>query len=174
MAESAERGVAGPGRDEEAVRRSVERFALDLTGPGMSRMPACAWAAIPVAEEGELHAAETAEFLQVSPAAISGAVRCLAQTAPMIRECEPGARHDHYRMRGNVWCQSIAHNHKETLLRQWERTLLDGIEVTGTGTGSRAAARLAESQEFLEFLRLEVPTLLEKWRQRAGTGGRPG
>lgn len=125
-----------------------------------------------MAEEGELHAAEIAEFLQVSPAAISGAVRCLTQTALMIRECEPGARHDHYRMRGNVWYQSIAHNHKETLLRQWERTLLDGIEVTGTG--SRAAARLEESQEFLEFLRLEVPALLEKWRQRADTGGRPG
>ncbi|WP_433236079.1 hypothetical protein ACQPYK_26475 [Streptosporangium sp. CA-135522] len=70
-------------------------------------------------------------------------------------------------MHDNVWYQSIAH--KEMLLRQWERTLLDGIEATGTG--SRAAARLAEGQEFLEFLRLEMPALLEKWRQRADAGG---
>ncbi|MER5425919.1 GbsR/MarR family transcriptional regulator [Streptosporangium roseum] len=160
MTESAERGAASPGRDEEAVRRLVERFALDLTEAGMSRMPARVLVAILVAEKGELHAAEIAEFLQVSPAAISGAVRYLTQTALIIREREPGARHDHYRMHDNVWYQSIAH--KETLLRQWERTLLDGIEATGTG--SRAAARLAESQEFLEFLRLEMPALLEKWR----------
>ena len=57
-------------RDEAAVRRFVERFALDLTDAGMPRMPARVFAAILSTEEGRCTAAELAQMLQVSPAAI--------------------------------------------------------------------------------------------------------
>ena len=67
------------GRDEEAVRRFIERFALNLVEAGMARMPARVFAGVLVAADGRQTAAELAELLQVSPAAISGAVRYLTQ-----------------------------------------------------------------------------------------------
>jgi hypothetical protein len=47
----------GTGRDEEAVRRFIERFALTLTESGMARMPARAFAAILTADDGRCTAA---------------------------------------------------------------------------------------------------------------------
>ena len=73
------------GRDEEAVRRFIERFALDLAEAGMARMPARVFAALLADDDGRLTAAELAELLQVSPAAISGAVRYLAQLRMVSR-----------------------------------------------------------------------------------------
>ena len=40
------------GRDEEAVRRFIERFALNLVEAGMARMPARVFAGVLVAEGG--------------------------------------------------------------------------------------------------------------------------
>jgi hypothetical protein len=65
--------ASATGRDEEAVRRFIERFALNLVEAGMARMPARVFAGVLVAEDGRQTAAELAELLQVSPAAISPA-----------------------------------------------------------------------------------------------------
>ena len=46
------------GRDEEGVRRFIERFALDLSEAGMPRMPARAFAAILSADDGRSTAAD--------------------------------------------------------------------------------------------------------------------
>ncbi|MQA87795.1 MAG: MarR family transcriptional regulator [Streptosporangiales bacterium] len=162
MAEPVEGRRSSAGRDEEAVRRFVERFALDLVAAGVPRMAARIFAAILVAEEGRRDAAELAESLRVSPAAVSGAVRYLTHRGLVAREREPGARRDHYRVHGDMWYQTVAH--QDALLRQWERTLLDGIEAVGAD--SRAAGRLDETREFFEFFRLEMPALMERWRGR--------
>ena len=69
--------ATGAGRDEEGVRRFIERFALDLSEAGMPRMPARAFAAILSAHDGRCTAAALAGALRVSPAAVSGAVRYL-------------------------------------------------------------------------------------------------
>ena len=65
---------ADSGRDGAAVRRFIERFALDLADAGMPRMPARVFAAILSAEDGRCTAAELAQLLRVSPAAVSGAL----------------------------------------------------------------------------------------------------
>ena len=85
----------GTGRDEEAVRRFIERFALTLTESGMARMPARVFAAILTADDGRCTAADLAGLLGVSPAAVSGAVRFLIQLRLVRREREPGERRDH-------------------------------------------------------------------------------
>ena len=59
-------------RDEEAVRLFVERFAAALAESGLQRMPARVFAALQATDTGRLTAAELAEILQVSPAAVSG------------------------------------------------------------------------------------------------------
>ena len=66
-------------------------------------------------------AAELAEALQASPAAVSGAVRYLVQTDLVERAREPGSRRDVYRLGDDPWYEAIYR--REPLLERWERAL---------------------------------------------------
>jgi DNA-binding transcriptional regulator GbsR (MarR family) len=153
---------AAAGRDEEAVRRFVERFALNLTEAGMPRMPARVFAAVLVAEDGRRTAAELAAQLGVSPAAISGAVRYLTQLRLISREREPGERVDHYRVSSDTWYEAIAH--RDEMVARWLQDLAEGVKAVGPDTA--AGTRLEETRAFFEYLLDEVPRLLERWRAR--------
>ncbi|MDR7302584.1 GbsR/MarR family transcriptional regulator [Haloactinomyces albus] len=156
----------GPGRDEDAVARFVERFGLDLAEAGMPRMAARIFAGLLVSEDGRRTAAELAELLQVSPAAVSGAVRYLTQVGLVAREREPGQRRDHYRVHHDTWYESFAQRDEQ--LGRWERTLLDGVRAVGAD--SRAGRRIEETRDFFEFLRRELPALMDTWRRQRATG----
>jgi predicted transcriptional regulator len=149
-------------RDPEAVRRFVERYASALADAGMARMPARVFVAIVATDEGRLTAAELAELLHVSPAAISGAVRYLTQLNLVSREREPGSRRDHYRVHDDAWYESLVR--REQLITRWEASVREGIEVLGAGTP--AGERLAETLAFYEFVHEEMPGTLARWRER--------
>ena len=152
----------GSGRDEAAVRRFIERFALDLADAGMARMPARVFAAILSAEDGRYTAAELARLLQVSPAAISGAVRYLLQVRLVSREREPGERSDHYRISSDTWYEAITR--REAVVARWEQDLEEGIKAVGPHTA--AADRLEETRRFLAFTREQLARLLRDWREQ--------
>jgi DNA-binding transcriptional regulator GbsR (MarR family) len=159
------RGVvqgAATGRDDEAVRRFIERFALDLADAGMPRMPARVFAAILSAEDGRCTAAELAQLLRVSPAAVSGAVRYLLQVRLVRREREPGERRDHYRISSDTWYEAITR--REAVVARWEQDLEEGIKAVGPHTP--AADRLEETRQFLAFTREQLARVLYDWRQR--------
>ena len=151
-------------RDRDAVLRFVERFASVLTDGGVPRMPARVFAALLATDSGRLTAAELAELLQISPAAVSGAVRYLTQVSLISREREPGSRRDRYRLHDDVWYESIVN--REPLLTRWERALGEGVDVLGADTP--AGRRLADSVAFFEFLQEEMPGMLRRWRERQG------
>jgi DNA-binding transcriptional regulator GbsR (MarR family) len=161
--------AAGPGRDDEAVRRFIERFALNLVEAGMPRMPARVFAAVLIADDGRRTAAELADQLGVSPAAISGAVRYLTQLRLVSREREPGERVDHYRVTSDTWYEAITR--RDQMVERWMQDLADGIKAVGPDTP--AGARLEETRQFFGFLLDEVPQMLERWRARR-SGGRGG
>ncbi|HXW84375.1 MAG TPA: MarR family transcriptional regulator, partial [Candidatus Binataceae bacterium] len=96
-------------RDEHAVARFVERLALALAEAGFPRMPARVFAGLLVTDSGRLTAAELAERLRISAAAVSGSVRYLMQVNLASREREPGSRRDFYRVHANVWWEAVAH-----------------------------------------------------------------
>ena len=73
MAATQPRGRRRPGAT--ATCASSSDFAFLLTESGVPRMPARVFASVLAEDAGALTAAELAERLQVSPAAISGAVR---------------------------------------------------------------------------------------------------
>lgn len=73
----------------------VERFAADMTEAGMQRMGARVFACLLASDDGALTSARLAERLRISPAAVSGAVRYLAQVRLVSREREPGSRREH-------------------------------------------------------------------------------
>src|SRR4029453_6841410 len=117
---------AATGRDDEAVRRFIERFALSLVEAGMARMPARVFAGVLVAEDGRQTAAELAQLLQVSPAAISGAVRYLTQLRLGARAHEPPGRGDHYRVSSDTWYEAVTR--RDQMVARWEQDLQEGIK----------------------------------------------
>jgi predicted transcriptional regulator len=154
------------GRDEKAVGRFVEDLASALTEMGVPRMPARVFAALLTTDSGRLTAAELATNLQVSPAAVSGAVRYLMQIGMARRESEPGSRRHYYRAPDNVWDEVIGI--RDHLMARWTGVLREGVEVLGADTP--AGERVAESVRFFEFVSTELPGVIRKWRER-GLGG---
>jgi DNA-binding transcriptional regulator GbsR (MarR family) len=155
-------GVETGRRDSEAVLRFIERFASALTEAGMARMPARVFVALLATDSGRLTAAELAELLHVSPAAISGAVQYLTQVNLVTRERAPGSRRDHYRVHDDAWYEGALH--RERLLARWEASTREGIEALGADTP--AGRRLMETLAFYEFIHEEMPAMLARWRER--------
>ncbi len=153
--------TGGAARDEEAVSRFVERFAAELTAAGMQRMAARVFAALLASDSGTMTSAELAESLRISPAAVSGAVRYLAQVDMVRREREPGSRRDRYRLDSEVWFEALTR--RDQLMGRWEGILRDGAATLGPG--SPAAERVAETAEFMAFLQKEFQQVLVRWRE---------
>ncbi|MFD8482197.1 GbsR/MarR family transcriptional regulator [Kitasatospora sp. NPDC059673] len=149
-------------RDRAAVSEFVERFATVLADAGFPRMSARVFTALLTADSGRLTSAELGELLQISPAAVSGAVRYLTQVDLVSREREPGTRRDRYRVHDHVWYEATA-NRDHTLSR-FESSLVEGVDALGPDTP--AGQRLAESLEFFAFLRVEIQEMLQRWRDR--------
>jgi DNA-binding transcriptional regulator GbsR (MarR family) len=158
--------TASPDRDTQAVQQFVERFASALADAGMPRMPALVFVALLASDSGRLTADELAAQLQISRAAISGAVRYLSQVGMLRRERQRGSRRDHYVLHDDTWYELVAR--REQLLDRWVENTRAGVDALGAATP--AGERLAESLAFFEFLRTEMPALLARWRaQRART-----
>jgi DNA-binding transcriptional regulator GbsR (MarR family) len=146
---------------EQTLLQAVERFALLLTEAGMPRMPSRVFAYLVMEDRNGFTAGELAHALHVSPAAISGAVRYLVQTRMIVRERNPGARRDHYRLHDDIWYESTLE--RVGLLRRWEQLLSETIELVGP---DRAGRSLLETRAFLAFLQEEYPVLMTRWRER--------
>jgi DNA-binding transcriptional regulator GbsR (MarR family) len=151
-------------RNEEAVGRFTERFAADLSDNGFPRMPARVFAMLLVNESGQMTAAELADALQVSPAAISGAVRYLVLIHFATRAREAGSRRDVVRVSEHNWMHATLN--QDQVYARMEATLREGVAVLGEG--SAAGARVEETRDFFAYLRKEMPLILQRWQdQRA-------
>ncbi|MFC9243176.1 GbsR/MarR family transcriptional regulator [Streptomyces sp. NPDC057136] len=168
--ETTETGETGADRrDDEAVSRFVERFAADMTEAGMQRMASRVFAALLADDDGSMTSAELALALQISPAAVSGAVSYLTQVSMVSREREPGSRRDRYRLHNEIWYTTFAS--RDRVLTRWEETLKEGARTLGKDTP--AGERLAETAEFFEFVQTELAGMMERWRaHRASPGGK--
>ena len=84
----------GTGADDAAASRFVERLAAEMTEAGMQRMASRVFAALLASETASMTSAELAEQLQISPAAVSGAIRYLNQVSMVSRERDPCTRRE--------------------------------------------------------------------------------
>jgi DNA-binding transcriptional regulator GbsR (MarR family) len=148
-------------RDPEAVSQFVERFASALTDAGVQRMHARVFAVLHATDSGRLTAAEIAERLQISPAAVSGAVRYLTRFNLIRREREPGSRRDHFVVENDSWYEAIVH--RDEVLLRWQNSAREGIEVLGADTP--AGRRMTDSLAFFEFITEELNELVAKWQK---------
>ena len=143
----------------------IERFATVLVAAGFPPMPARVFVALLITDSGRLTAAELAEALRISPAAVSGAVRYLVQLGLVHKERVPGSRRDYYRMPGNMWDDML--RMRDQVMSRWTALVREGIDLVGPDTP--AGARLAEQAAFLEFVSKELSGVLARWDQyRAG------
>ncbi|MFF9122703.1 GbsR/MarR family transcriptional regulator [Streptomyces sp. NPDC014889] len=156
-------------RDPEVVSQFVEHFAAQLVEAGVPRMPARVFAALLASDTGALTSAELGAQLKISPAAVSGAVRYLAQVHLVSREREPGSRRERYRVRSDQWYEALTS--RDALIKRWEDALRDG--VAGLGAETPAGRRLAETLAFFEFIERDVAGIMERWRrhQEENLGG---
>ena len=153
-------GGAATQEERATLLRFVERFALFLRESGMAPMPARVFAYALADDADRYTAAELADGLQVSPAAISGAVRQLVQIGFLVREREPGTRSDLYVLDdANLWTRFTGA--ELASLERMEDIVTAGIDLLGPDRpGGR---RLAETREFLAFLHEVLADAIARW-----------
>jgi predicted transcriptional regulator len=146
-------------RDEAGLRQFVESLALVLTNAGMQRTSARTFAALLASESGRMTAKEIGDSLQVSPAAVSGAVRYLEHARIVRRGRAPGQRADHFELGEGFWYEAMASN--DTLYADLAAAMRTGIAALGP---SPARDRLVETRDFFDFVRRVMPALITRWR----------
>ncbi|TDD76580.1 MarR family transcriptional regulator [Actinomadura rubrisoli] len=143
-----QRAVDDHGRDPEALRGFVERFAALMVETGLPRMVARVFACLLTADSGALTAAELVGRLRVSPASVSKAIGYLENLEIVRRERDPGRRRERYVVDDDVWIRAwmtSARTHAS-----WADAARDGVEILDPATP--AGARLNHMWEF--FARL--------------------
>lgn len=145
-----------------AARRlpdSAENAAAVMIAAGFPKMPARALMALVMSDDGSLTAAELAESLGASPAAVSGAVRYLQTVGFAHRVSQPGSRRDRYALPDNMFYVAT--------LRQnpvYERLAnLSSAMAEDLPEGSPARGRVDEMAHFYRFLMTRLPELLDEW-----------
>jgi DNA-binding transcriptional regulator GbsR (MarR family) len=147
-------------RDPDQVRAFVEHLALVFTDWGFPRMPSRVLITLMAADEEALTAAELADRLDVSPAAISGAVRYLIHIGMLQRVPTPGSRRDRYRLPLDPWYESAS-------LRDGYMSQVvaaSTVGVTALGADTAAGRRIARMRDFFVFVHAELGDLLAKWK----------
>ncbi|MBS2553215.1 MarR family transcriptional regulator [Catenulispora sp. NL8] len=153
---------ARPTPDSDPLSAYIERFASVLFDSGIPRMPARVFAALITEDDGRLTSQQLSDRLDISPAAVSGAISYLSQIHLVTREREPGTRRDRYRVLDEVWQDAILQ--RDAMLARWEGSLAEGVTVVGADTS--AGHRLQESVVMFQFLREEVSRIAERWQER--------
>ena len=142
----------------------VEDLAATITASGVQRMPSRVYAAILVSEQGSMTAAELAAALQISPAAVSSAVRWLAQIGMISRRTVPGTRREQYVVDSDSLIRLLAQDTNS--LHAWIVGFGRGLAVVEPG--GEAARRLTDLQEFFAFLLEEMDGVMQRWYARRG------
>lgn len=147
---------------DDAVRWFVEQFALLLADSGLPRMAARVFAYLLAADPKKSTAGQIAAGLGMSPAAVSGAVRHLSQAGLVVKERDPGASADSYRVYDDAW-QVIAIRTAEAIDRAVD-VLSAGVDRLDRETPA-ASDGVREALEFYRFWRAGLPATMDRWRE---------
>jgi predicted transcriptional regulator len=145
--------------DRDSLPEFIEKFAAVLITAGFPPMPARVFVALLVTDSGRLNSAELVELLQISPAAVSGAIRYLAGLGLVHKERVPGSRREYYRMPADIWRQVTAS--QAEVMARWAALLKEGIVLVGPDTP--AGRRMTGHAAYFEFLAAEMPALYARW-----------
>jgi DNA-binding transcriptional regulator GbsR (MarR family) len=140
----------------------VEQFAAILTSSGMQRMSSRVFTYIIVDDADTYTAAEIAEGLSISLAAVSGAVRELLAAGLVTKGRRPSTRADVYRLHDDdVWGSIMLD--RSDFLDRYQQTALIGVETLPEGPGRD---RLIQTAAFMEFMKSEMYVMRQHWNER--------
>ncbi|MGG5259810.1 GbsR/MarR family transcriptional regulator [Phycicoccus avicenniae] len=160
-----------PTPDEHAPPvEAVERLGGVLADLGMQVQPARVFSALLATEDGRLTSAELVDLLQVSPAAVSGAVRSLIALRMVRRERERGSRRDVYVVQDDAWHDVLVQ--RDGVYAPLSAALSAAEERVGAST--RAGERLRLSVEFLAFVQREMEAMAGRWDEYKASLGTDG
>jgi Helix-turn-helix domain/MarR family len=141
------------GRDPEAVRGFVERFAAQMAQTGLSRMASRVLVTLFTSDAGAMTAAELVQQLRVSPASISKAVGYLEALDLVSRQRDTRARRERYAVGGgDVWLRSWQASARKNAT--WADVAREGVEVLGATTP--AGVRLDDMGRFFAQLAVDM------------------
>lgn len=139
---------------------AAEQAAAMLAAAGMARMPARVMMALVGSPDEGYTAAELAERLGVSPAAVSGAVRYLTSMHLVQRISRPGDRRDRYDLADDAWAAVTLAN-----LPLYNRLAeLTDLVADENEAAPLSVRRARDSAAFLRFLAERMPELVAEWR----------
>lgn len=148
--------------ERRALLEYVEQFAAILTASGMQRMSARVFTYILVDDDVTYTAAEIAEGLGISLAAVSGAVRELISAGLLIKGRRASTRADVYRLNDeDIWGSIMLD--RAGFLDRYQETAVAGIESLPAGPGRD---RLVQTAAFMEFTKTEMAQMRERWNER--------
>lgn len=138
----------------------AEQAAAMMTAAGMARMPARVMMALVGSPDEGYTAAELADRLGVSAAAVSGAVRYLQSMRMIGRISRPGDRRDRYDLADDAWHDVVAGN------APMYTRLADLMDAIADENADAAASvrRARDTASFLRFLAERMPQLADEWR----------
>jgi DNA-binding transcriptional regulator GbsR (MarR family) len=136
----------------------VRKAASDFVAQGFPRMPAYVIMALTASDNGRLTAAELAEQLSVSPAAISNAIGYLNSIGFIRTLTVPGSRRHVYSLPDVPWYTTTL---TQPRYAHVERVMRDSAAELPEGSAGRA--RVEEMADFFAFLDSRMPGLLADW-----------
>lgn len=159
-------GVDAAGVNAAGVDVAAEKTAAAFAAAGFPKMPARALMALVSSEDGRLTAAELAERLGVSAAAVSGAVRYLQTVGFIQRVSQPGSRRNLYTLHDDEWY--IASMRRSPIYQSL--AALTDATAGALPEGSAARSRVAEMGRFYRFLAAKMPDILDDWERVRDAG----
>ena len=128
----------------------------------LQRMTARVFSYILVDDADTYTAAEIAEGLDISLAAVSGAVRELTTAGLLIKSRRPSTRADVYRVNdGDIWGSIMLD--RSPIIDRYFRIAVEGVETLPEGPGRD---RLVQTAAFMVFMKTEMARVREHWNER--------
>jgi hypothetical protein len=145
---------------DKDTREFSDELAALLDAAGFPLMPARTLMALLTSPTGELTADQISEVLDVSPAAVSGAIRYLQSVQVLRVGSLPGTRRRKYALASNWYTATLTR-----LSLYDEFSGLAQHRPPSIGPGTLAGRRVQEMAEFYAFLNRKFPELLSEWDQ---------
>ncbi|WP_100812769.1 MULTISPECIES: GbsR/MarR family transcriptional regulator [unclassified Microbacterium] len=144
---------------------AAEQAAAMLAAAGMPRMPARVMMALVGSPDEGYTAADLADRLGVSAAAVSGAVRYLVSMRLIQRLPRPGDRRDRYDLVDDAWADMITVNAPlyANLAAQMDAIARENVDAP------LSVDRARDTADFLRYLAERMPRLASEWRAERAT-----
>lgn len=139
----------------------IEKIGIHFEDHGLQPAAARVLALLFVSQTSELTFDEIREELNMSKSAISNAINRLLTTKQIEYFTKPGDRKRYFRNKIDNWIETMKSSQQKMIVF---KNLLSEVLDLHTETNHPKAVKYKEMIEFLEFIKVEFPLLIERWQ----------